>query len=595
MRVSGLIHLLAGALIGALVAAGVFYLLVPEGSDSVTRQRDGGAAGLSVPVVQPPDGGALTPRRGDLTASGAKAAAAGTEACAAEAPEGVLCAHGVEPPPPGVDTHQLPTVAQLRARRFGHVPSGRGRDGSAGGSQPGRPGSADQDSQVVTPEEVATTGALPCVGDGGDGLRVQAIYAHGQDRPNRYTDVLPLISQYAADVSNRINNTAAAGDRGLVVRYLTTGSPCVLKVDNVTLSASGDDSFAASVKELRAKGYNRHDRKYLVWVDAAVGICGVGHIYTDDKASLDNLNTRGDMFARVDAPCWGYAELHELLHTFGAVQDSAPQSTKAGHCVDETDTMCYSDTSGATMSEVCTSAPAWNVDCRLDDYFNADPPPGSYLAQHWNTARNPYLASVDPPPAPPTVSVSSASSAFAGNAWTVRAEVTVPDGRGVSQVWWTTSRTDCTFVNPTAPTTTYYCPVTAAGTGQVTAWVRDSANLEANATSSYTLAVPPSRRNTALTLSSDATRITRGTGTALRGRLTDSATGKAIIGMPTALYRRPAGQTGWEKIATRSTSPNGTITFAVAPAKTTDYQFGSGYTTTWATANSPIRRIKVTP
>jgi hypothetical protein len=68
---------------------------------------------------------------------------------------------------------------------------------------------------------------------------------------------------------------------------------------------------------------HRTDRKYLVWVDAAVGICGLGEVYGDSRPGPENRNNRGPSYARVDTPCWQYAELHEIFHNLGAVQRDA--------------------------------------------------------------------------------------------------------------------------------------------------------------------------------------------------------------------------------------------------------------------------------
>ena len=46
----------------------------------------------------------------------------------------------------------------------------------------------------------------------------------------------------------------------------------------------------------------------------------VGQLYADDSPGADNANNSGPSYARVDSPCWGYAETHELLHTLGAEQ-----------------------------------------------------------------------------------------------------------------------------------------------------------------------------------------------------------------------------------------------------------------------------------
>ncbi|MGH3369957.1 MAG: hypothetical protein ACRDPR_08135 [Nocardioidaceae bacterium] len=594
-----------GAVAVILALVGGFLVGQRQAPDDADRDRAGRRAlrvDLTEQVLQPPDASEL----GRGAARGAVApTAAGTAfesvsdlvACASTADGIELCQHGSEDPPPGVDPRRLPSVAQLKARRFGTGsdvgPAGEanGRDRSGRTDEAGT--AAADDTQVVTPEEVERAGTVSCIGDGSSGPRVQAVYAHASDRSSRYTEVLPLIQQYAADASDRLNYAAGRSGEGRVVRYVTTGSPCVLDVANVTLSRTGDDTFGNTVAELRERGYDRADRKYLVWVDAAVGICGIANVFKDDRPTLDNANTRGNMFARADAPCWGYAELHELLHTLGAVQDSAPHSTKAGHCHDETDAMCYQDDSGAAMQQTCINQPAWNVDCGLNDYFNAAPAEGSYLAERWNAARSPYLHATVPPPPLPGLTIGSAARAFAGNAWRVSATPDLPDGTRTSSFRWTSSRTDCRFDKPSALTTRYWCPVTAAAGGRVRAWLKDSNGAEVTRSQEYRLVVPAAPRRVDLTLTRSATTISAGQTASLGARLSDSASNKEVIGMPVALYRRISGTTRWEKVATRSTSSNGRTSFAVRPARTTDYRVASGSSSTWANGTSATVRITV--
>lgn len=575
-------------LVAAVVVALISGFLA--GQTRTPGETDPGRAGpepagvdLTQAVEDPPDASWLDRR----TTAGQDAALAATGAtplpvghllaCEPAATGPRLCEHGSEDPPAGVDPTRLPTVAQLKARQLGGAPA----VGAVGGDD------------VVTPEEVASAGRVPCIGNGSSGPRVQAVYAHASDVPNRYTAVLPLIERYAADVSTRLNQAAGRSGQGRAVRYVTSGSPCVLDVANVTLSRTGNDTFANSVAELRLRGFHRSDRKYLVWMDAAVGICGIAHLYPDDRATLDNANTSGNMFARTDAPCWGYAELHELLHTLGAVQASAPNATLAGHCHDNNDTMCYEDLPGTKVHQACPHASALHVDCNLDDYFDAAPAPGSYLATRWNAARNPYLQVVEAPPTPPALTISSATRAFAGNAWKVAARPDLPSGTTAASFRWTSSRPDCRFVRPRRLTTYYWCPVTAAGRGRVQAWLRDSQGNEVSRDRDYRLVVPAAARRTRLALASSTSRITAGQRTRLRARLTDPATTKPVIGMPVSLYRRPAGASSWAKIATKRTSPQGRAAFAVRPGRTTDYQVLSGRTSTWATGSSPTRRIAV--
>lgn len=485
-----------------------------------------------------------------------------------------VCVHASERPPAGVDLRRLPSTNELKERRFGKSK----REPQVEATSSGQGFSA-------------AAGSVACVGDGSDGNRVQAIYARASDVPDRFASVAGLIRQYAADADYQINLSAGQSGEGRRVRFVTES--CVLSIASVTLSAGGDDSFSATRSEIAAKGFNRSDRKYLMWVDASVGICGLGELYGDDRDTDDNLNNSGPSYARVDAPCWAYAEAHELLHTLGAVQGSAPHSSGAGHCVDENDTMCYTDMSGSSMTSACPSLPSWQVDCSLDDYFNASSSASGYLATHWNVASSSFLEGAPAPPPPPSISVSAPTSFYAGNAVAVAASVAVPPGRTYS-VAWSSSRSDCKFLLGTGLTNTYYCPATAAGAGQVTAVVTDSLGMSNSASRTYQLVIPSKRRTTIATVGLSKSTIAKGQSATLTGKLVAKSNGKAIIGMRVTVYYRRAGSSVWKVAATRTTGKTGKFTLTVKPSKTTYYMLVSWYTKTWKSDQSSTKKISVT-
>ena len=268
--------------------------------------------------------------------------------------------------------------------------------------------SAESDTQVGEGDVAATNlaeAAFPVVGDGVSGNRVLAVYAVAEDRPDRYTDVAPLISQWAADVDAAMNQSAAFTGGERHVRYVTDASGALV-VEHVVLPADADDSFGATISALKAAGYSDPSRKYLIWTDANL-YCGIATIYSDDKPTQDNYNNgRFAQYARVDSGCWGMSnsvELHELTHTLGAIQQSAPHSTPGWHCTDENDRMCYQDSVEVEMTYVCDYSMEGYLDCGHDDYFHTSPPAGSYLATHWNVANSSFLHAgpLDEPPPPP--------------------------------------------------------------------------------------------------------------------------------------------------------------------------------------------------
>lgn len=249
-----------------------------------------------------------------------------------------------------------------------------------------------QSVQPVAPDqkpESSGEALAACDGDGTTGYRVEAIYARASDKADRYDMYASSFQTWANNVDTIVNESAKQTNGNHRVRFVTNSS-CAVSVHRVTLSTTGDDSFGNTVSELKAQGFNRTDRKYMIWVDATV-YCGIGHLYIDDRPTQDNYNNGGrSMFARTDSGCWGgRTEAHELMHTLGGVQKTSPNTDGAGHCTDEYDRMCY----GSNMKYLCASALEARFDCNSDDYFNANPPAGSYLANFWNTANNRFLIS----------------------------------------------------------------------------------------------------------------------------------------------------------------------------------------------------------
>ena len=258
--------------------------------------------------------------------------------------------------------------------------------------------------QTPVPGTAADAGGVQCFGTGSDGFRVQAIYAHASNVADHFAQYQASFAQWAGDTDSVFNASAAETGGTRHVRFVTNSS-CVPVIDDVTLSTTGDDNINNTISELQAKGYTRTDRKYLVWVDANV-YCGIAQVWGDDSPGQSNYSNGNPQItgevARVDNGCWGLAgqsvEAHELMHTLGGVQTSAPHATRYNHCWDESDRMCYADGSGSAMKQICPTSHENVFDCNHDDYFLAAPAAsGTYLATHWNTANNVFLAGTDGP------------------------------------------------------------------------------------------------------------------------------------------------------------------------------------------------------
>ncbi len=247
----------------------------------------------------------------------------------------------------------------------------------------------------------STQGVVACDGDGTSGNRVQVLYVHAADVPSRYDTYLASFQQWSVEVDNIFKESAAETGGVRRVRFVTDAN-CKPQITHVTLSAQGDDSFGKMISELWAQGYNRTDRKYLLFADAR-GYCGISNIEFDDSPEQWNANNSGPHFARVDAACWSSViAAHELMHMFGGVQLTAPNSDGNFHCRDGYDNMC--DHSGQPIQIVCPDATNdYRFDCGHEDYFNVNPAVGSYLATHWNTANSKFLISSTPAEATSTI------------------------------------------------------------------------------------------------------------------------------------------------------------------------------------------------
>jgi hypothetical protein len=364
--------------------------LVATGMTTLTQAATAAAAPASAPAAQVPTGDAALAR--GLVMKGLRKAVAGSH-CGLDYQLELtgLCTHGPDPAPPNID---------VRYRR-------------------GTPVVAP-DTASPSGTTAASTPNVPCYGDGTSGDRVQAVYAHAADVSDRYAALLPSVRQWAADADDVFNQSAAETGGIRHIRFVTDSS-CNISVIDIQLSTTGDDSIDNTISELQHLGYNRPDRKYLVWMDANV-YCGIAQVFSDDSSGQNNLsNGNGAVageVARVDSACWGLSssnqsiEAHELMHALGGVQTSAPHATKYSHCWDESDRMCYQDGSGSTMQQICPSSHENRFDCNHDDYYSTNPPPGSYLATHWNTANSSFLATADGSPAPPTTNALPANSQF---------------------------------------------------------------------------------------------------------------------------------------------------------------------------------------
>ncbi|WP_432142974.1 RICIN domain-containing protein [Streptomyces sp. bgisy084] len=327
-----------------------------------------------------------------------------------------LCTHGPDAPPKGVDITKDVAPAVRRTAPAAKLNGGQSSAPSASHARPGglpalnaRTGKAEQPAPAASD---SATGAaadddakVVCDGDGSSGNRVQVLYVHAPGN-DRFAEYVASFKKWAAEADVIYNESAKETGGKRHIRFVTEAD-CTTNVLNVELSAADVSEFGSTNKALAAKGYDRSDRKYMMFADANV-YCGIGTFNGDEQPGKENLSNFGPSYGRTDAGCWnGATPAHELGHNLGAVNNSAPHTSGGGHCVDEWDIMCYSDSPNYPKMQILCPERSGDerLDCGHDDYFNTDPKPDSYLATHWNIANNRFLIAgggdgTDPDPNP---------------------------------------------------------------------------------------------------------------------------------------------------------------------------------------------------
>jgi hypothetical protein len=295
-------------------------------------------------------------------------------------------------------------------------------------------------------------------GVAGDGPHIKVIYAYASDVGDRFALFGSAIQRYTKAAAAKV---ALSSDKTL---RLDRGSSCgsaFLDIQTVALGHSV--AFYATNSVLADVQSHLPDRRgvnYLVFVDFALPVlsAAAGSWAEDDSPWATNaanmtahsryayLQAGGDDFFGSEQLASQYADqvLHEVLHTLGAVQPSAPHFSGGAHCYQLYDVMCYTPKDGTLDvflrdCELSREAPnpGKPLDCGGDDYFNASPAPGSYLAAHWNVYNSGFLCKLgrcDQAPAAPAARLTVVAGD--GHSVTVSAASSSdPDGAVVSYVW----------------------------------------------------------------------------------------------------------------------------------------------------------------
>ena len=268
------------------------------------------------------------------------------------------------------------------------------------------------------PSRAASPPSGPCPGDGVSDRRIRVYYGYPSDTTRNASAYRASIRESVAIANANLDaQTPAIGGQHLRMFCKNDRRVTVRSIALLPIGGDGNYTFDDVIDSLVrrvANGLGDVDIEaprftYVVFVDnvaCCFGPAGQGTVYWDDRPDPDqNFNNRlgsGPRFAMVelrgDTNADAFVFLHEVGHTIGAVQVSAPHSTGAGHCYTSVDVMCSFDggsyfVGGGAMKAVCPQPPVgeFTFDCNGRDYYELDPAPGSYLARHWNTSESGWL------------------------------------------------------------------------------------------------------------------------------------------------------------------------------------------------------------
>ena len=259
----------------------------------------------------------------------------------------------------------------------------------------------------------------PCPGNGRRGKRVRVFYGYPQGTAPRLADHKPTIAD-ALRTADLNLDAQSPGTEGQHYRFWceTDLRPTIRTIELVPVggdAAYDVDDVIGSLYDQVGLGLGEANHRagrmvYVVFVDHLGGVsapAGQATLYWDDdpapSSNANNASGLGPRFAMVQlgygVPTEAHIFQHEVGHTLGAVQGSAPHSSGAGHCFELYDLMCYDDggpyfDGGGELVPACAAMPdgqhVW--DCNGDDWYAVEPAAGSYLEDHWNVVRSGWLS-----------------------------------------------------------------------------------------------------------------------------------------------------------------------------------------------------------
>jgi len=230
------------------------------------------------------------------------------------------------------------------------------------------------------PSLAAVGTAVTCAPAGS--YRALVLYLRAPGVADQYSARVGTIRGYIQQMQDHLYNESM--EFGVTSSYrVACDANGQVTVRNVALSTSAQD-LGAVTNDLKAKGYNSTFEKYIMIYERSGCGGGVAWAETNDALTVNNRANQGPSYGVSWGFCGYGTVMHENAHNMGAVMNSAPNTSGAGHCIDDRDVMCYDDGGprAGQLRIVCNDRE--HFDCGHNDYFHPNPPAGSYLATHWN-------------------------------------------------------------------------------------------------------------------------------------------------------------------------------------------------------------------
>ena len=251
---------------------------------------------------------------------------------------------------------------------------------------------------------------------------IRVFYGYPRDTTPRFKAVRALITQAVEEDDASLGASGAAGYH---YRWYCTGPKrkLTLKITKVKLVAIGSDGsftyddYVNSMQNQVSLGlgtidYDLGTVDYATFVDniqAVYPYGGQGSLYGDDRpdsnVNWNNATVGVRKFAMVNfVPAWGVdflalasrprdrAQPRERPALRAALQRRIPLLRRIRPDVLRRTAVRTSRTAVRCSTSVRTRlGTGAESDCGHDDYFNAAPPQGSYLATHWDEANSSWL------------------------------------------------------------------------------------------------------------------------------------------------------------------------------------------------------------